>query len=189
MFCSSKGRRSTQELGRWAFARQIAVVTLLWSVMTAVVVEGAPFSSNKIGLPQGTLLAFVDRSAMQGGFDSKVQKNEKTGISKSVLVYAEDCKDSFVLGCRGGGFLPAGYNPFGYKITALGERFLEFGTTCLESDIGRLLASLKSKRKTLATIQTEWLEIVRISKKGQSMRIYRSLQDMIDFCLAARLID
>jgi hypothetical protein len=90
---------------------------------------------------------------------------------------------------RGGGLIPAGYNPFGYKTTALGERFLEFGPTCLESDVGRLLASLKTKRKTLSLIQTQWLEIVRVSKSGQSMRIYRSLQDLIDFCLAARLID
>lgn len=27
---------------------------------------------------------------------------------------------------RGGGLIPAGYNPFGYKITPLGEAFLEF---------------------------------------------------------------
>lgn len=90
---------------------------------------------------------------------------------------------------RGGGIIPPGYNPFGYKITPLGERFLEFGPTCLESDVGRLLASLKTKRKTMSVIQTQWLEIVRVSKTGQSMRIYRTLQDLIDFCLAARLID
>jgi len=90
---------------------------------------------------------------------------------------------------RGGGLLPAGYNPFGYLITPLGERFLEFGTTCLESDVGRFLASLKSKRKTRSALQAQWLEIVRVSKTGQSMRIYRTLQDLVDFCLAARLID
>ncbi len=90
---------------------------------------------------------------------------------------------------RGGGLIPAGYHPLGYKITPLGERFLEFGPTCLESDVGRLLASIKTKRKTMSVIQTQWLEIVRVSKTGQSMRIYRTLQDLIDFCLAARLID
>jgi hypothetical protein len=94
-----------------------------------------------------------------------------------------------VLERRGGGIIPPGYNPFGYKITPLGERFLEFGPTCLESDVGRFLASLKTKRKTISVIQTQWLEIVRVSKTGQSMRIYRTLQDLIDFCLAARLID
>ena len=164
-------------------------MTLVWTVMTAVVVEGVPSLPEKIRLPHLSSLAFVDRSIIQGGVESNVKENGSGDTSTSVLVHAEDCNRAFVLGCRGGGFLPAGYNPFGYKITPLGERFLEFGTTCLESDIGRLLASLKSKRKTLATIQTEWLEIVRISKKGQMMRIYRSLQDMIDFCLAARLID
>ena len=88
---------------------------------------------------------------------------------------------------RGGGILPAGYNPFGYQITVLGEQFLEFGG-CLDTDIGRFLASIK-KRKSMSVIQTQWLEIVRVSKSGQSMRIYRTLQQIIDFCLAARLID
>lgn len=92
------------------------------------------------------------------------------------------------IGCRGGGWIPAGYNPMGYKISALGETFLEFGETCLESDVGRFLASIKT-RKTLSTIQSQWLEIVRVSKKGQSMRVYRNLQALIEFCLAARLID
>ena len=83
--------------------------------------------------------------------------------------------------------IPAGYNPFGYKITLLGEQFLEFGGS-LESDVGRFLASLK-ERKTMATIKTTWLEIVRVSKKAQSMRIYRVLQELVDFCLKAGLID
>lgn len=87
---------------------------------------------------------------------------------------------------RGGGLL-AGYNPFGYKITTLGQAFLEFGGS-LDSDVGRLLASLKD-RKTTATIKTAWLEIVRVSKKSQSMRIYRNLEELIDFCLKSGLID
>jgi hypothetical protein len=94
-----------------------------------------------------------------------------------------------VLTTRGGSLIPAGYNPFGYKITALGEQFLEIHKNCLESDVGRFIASLKSKRKTFATLQQEWLEIVRVSKSGQIMRIYRTMKDMIEFCLAARLID
>ena len=95
---------------------------------------------------------------------------------------------SGVVGFRGGGWIPAGYNPFGYKITALGEKFLEFGETCLESDVGRFLASIKT-RKTLSAIQSQWLEVVRVSKKGQSMRVYRNLKELIEFCLAANLID
>jgi hypothetical protein len=88
---------------------------------------------------------------------------------------------------RGGGWIPAGYNPFGYQITELGETFLKFEGS-LDSDVGRFLASCKS-RKTLATIKAQWLEILRASKKGQSMRIYRSLDDLIKFCLDARLLD
>ena len=89
---------------------------------------------------------------------------------------------------RGGaGILPAGYNPFGYKITSLGTKFLEFDG-CLDSDIGRFIASIK-ERKTLANIKSQWLEIVRVSKKAQSMRIYRTLDDIIDFCLSSGLIN
>ncbi len=89
---------------------------------------------------------------------------------------------------RGGGTLiPAGYNPFGYKITSLGEEFLKFDGS-LDSDVGRLLASLK-QRKRFATIKEQWLEILRVSKTGQSMRILRTLQELIDFCLKAGLID
>jgi hypothetical protein len=95
-----------------------------------------------------------------------------------------------LLDLRGGGlFLPAGYHPFGYKITPLGEQFLEIHKNCLESDVGRFIASLKNKRKTFSTLQQEWLEIVRVSKSGQIMRIYRTMKDMIEFCIAARLID
>mmetsp|Transcript_34479 Transcript_34479/g.46177 ORF Transcript_34479/g.46177 Transcript_34479/m.46177 type:complete len:158 (-) Transcript_34479:254-727(-) len=90
---------------------------------------------------------------------------------------------------RGGGLpVPAGWNPFGYAITDLGLKFLSFEGT-LDSDIGRFLASLKSGRKTQQTLKDQWLEIVRVSKKGQSMRIYRTLDDLIDFCLKAGFID
>jgi hypothetical protein len=89
----------------------------------------------------------------------------------------------------GGGLIPAGYHPFGYKITPLGEQFLEIHKNCVESDVGRFISSLKRTRKTFATLQQEWLEIVRVSKSGQTMRIYRTMKDMIEFCLAARLID
>lgn len=89
---------------------------------------------------------------------------------------------------RGGGMIPAGWHPFGYKITSLGLQYLEFDGS-LETDIGRFLASLKSQRKTFSTIKSQWLEVVRVSKTGQTMRIYRRLPDLIDFCLKARLID
>lgn len=90
---------------------------------------------------------------------------------------------------RGGGWIvPAGWNPFGYKITALGEKYLQFDGS-LQSDVGRFLASLKSARKTAANLKAQWLEIVRVSKEGQAMRVYRQLKDLLDFCVQAGLID
>jgi len=94
---------------------------------------------------------------------------------------------------RGGGFglsrfVPAGYNPFGYKISELGLKYLEFDGS-LNSDVGRFLASVKASRKRFDTIKSQWIEIVRVSKAGQSMRIYRNLEDLIAFCLKAKLLD
>lgn len=80
------------------------------------------------------------------------------------------------------------YNPFGYALTDLGRQYLTFqGST--DSDVGRFLSTLKSGRKKETTIKEQWLEIVRISKQGQSMRVYRTLDDMIKFCLSAGFID
>ena len=84
--------------------------------------------------------------------------------------------------------IPGGWNPFGYKITALGEKYLEFPGS-RETDVGRFVASIKSERKNLTSLKSTWLEIVRVSKSGQSMRIYRTMEDIIDFCLTAKLID
>ncbi|KAL3938007.1 MAG: hypothetical protein SGBAC_006986 [Bacillariaceae sp.] len=88
---------------------------------------------------------------------------------------------------RGGGWIPAGYNPFGYQITELGEQFLAFEGS-LDSDVGRFLASVR-ERKSVRTIRSQWLEVVRASKKGQSMRIYRALDDFVEFCLKAGFLD
>ena len=91
---------------------------------------------------------------------------------------------------RGGGqyFIPAGWNPFGYKITTLGETFLAFDGS-LDSDVGRFLASLKTTRKRFATLKGQWLEVLRVSKTGQSMRIYKQLNELLQFCLQTGLID
>ncbi|KAL3791118.1 hypothetical protein ACHAW5_004536 [Stephanodiscus triporus] len=86
---------------------------------------------------------------------------------------------------------PAGYNPFGFGLTDLGKTFLDFEGS-IESDVGRFLSTLKSgggKRKSASVLKDQWLEIVRVSKTGQSMRIYRRLDDMIEFCLKAGLVD
>ena len=88
-----------------------------------------------------------------------------------------------------GGWLPAGYNPFGYRITDLGQKFLEFEGS-LDGDVGRFLASMKSgSRKSTKTIKEQWLEIVRVSKKGQSLRIYRLLDELIEFCVKAGFLN
>lgn len=90
---------------------------------------------------------------------------------------------------RGGGYLiPAGYNPFGYKITPLGEEFLKFEGS-LDCDVGRFIASLKKGRKRFTTIKDQWLEVMRVSKSGQNMRIYRTLKDLLQFCIRAGLVD
>ena len=90
---------------------------------------------------------------------------------------------------RGGGsVIPAGWNPFGYKITSLGHEFLKFEGS-VDSDVGRFISSLKTKRVRYQTLKDSWLEIVRASKSGNSMRILRQLDDLIKFCLAAGLID
>jgi hypothetical protein len=115
------------------------------------------------------------------------------------------CSDSRDAGCtekavpraativpRGGGgiswMIPAGWHPFGYAISDLGLKFLEFEGS-LDCDVGRLLASLKSSRKTEATLKEQWLEIVRVSKTGQSMRIYRTIPELLQFCLQAGFIN
>ena len=85
---------------------------------------------------------------------------------------------------RGGGSLLAGYNPFGYGITSLGLEFLQWEGS-LDSDVGRFLATFKSGRKKKAALKDTWLEIVRVSKQGKSMRIYRNLDDLLEFCVKA----
>lgn len=111
--------------------------------------------------------------------------------SKSSLFLQRDSSSlSTVLRVRGGGwwYIFSGLNPFGYKITALGEQFLAFdgSHTC---DVGRFLSSLKAGRKRKVTIKAAWLEIMRASKSGQAMRIYRTLDELLLFCLKAGLID
>jgi hypothetical protein len=93
-----------------------------------------------------------------------------------------------ILRIRGGGWIiPAGYNPFGYKITPLGEQFLSYDGS-LDCDVGRFVASLKA-RKRFATLKGQWLEVVRVSKTGQTMRIYKNLQNLVKLCLKMGLID
>ncbi len=83
-----------------------------------------------------------------------------------------------------GGSIFAGYHPLGYGITQLGLQYLEFDGS-LDSDVGRFLAGFKSGRKRQSVAKEQWLEIVRVSKTGQSMRIYRKLDELIAFCVKA----
>ncbi len=90
---------------------------------------------------------------------------------------------------RGGAsYMPAGWHPFGYGITDVGIQFLEFDGS-RDSDVGRFLASLKSGRKKKSALREQWLEIVRVAKTGQSMRILRKLDEFIEFCLKAGFIN
>ena len=89
---------------------------------------------------------------------------------------------------RGGSWLPAGYHPYGYGITDLGLEFLKFEGS-LDSDIGRFLASLKTGRKKRIVLREQWVEVVRVSKKRQSMRILRTLDDLFEFCIHVGFID
>ena len=89
---------------------------------------------------------------------------------------------------RGGIWFPAGYHPYGYGLTELAQEFLKFEGS-LDSDIGRFLASLKSGRKKKAVLKEQWIEVVRVSKTRQSMRILRTLDDIIEFCMKLGFIN
>jgi hypothetical protein len=116
-----------------------------------------------------------------------VVANTKTTVPLKVPFVRFKHATSLTVVPRGGGWIPGGWNPFGYKITPLGEQYLSFDGS-LDSDVGRFLASLKT-RKTAATLKAQWIEIVKVSKQGQSMRIYRILQDLLKFCLEAGFLD
>ena len=89
------------------------------------------------------------------------------------------------LAVRGGGLL-SGMNPLGYKMTALGEQFLEFDGS-RDSDLGRLLSSLKSSKRH-SSIKSEWLELMRFSKTGQALRVYKELDAFLAFLLQCGFI-
>jgi hypothetical protein len=95
---------------------------------------------------------------------------------------------------RGGGattglswWIPSGYHPYGYQITALGEEFLSFPGS-LECDLGRFLASLKT-RKTTYALKNAWLEVILNSKTAKAMNMYKNIDNMLQCCLKAKLID
>lgn len=83
---------------------------------------------------------------------------------------------------------PAGYHPMGYSLTKRGKTFLEFGGS-KDSEIGLFLLTLKGGRRSTKSLKQQWTTIVRISKGGGHMSILRKLPEIIEFCLAAGLID
>lgn len=154
------------------------------------------------------LLLSIVRSALLGWFllgstavasmPGRNPSRDNALFSKSLLPRTETCSsvnqniDVVLAIPRGGGawfpwFFPPGWNPFGYKLTSLGEEFLKYDGS-VNSDVGRFLAGLK-QRKRFYSIKEQWLEILRVSKSGQSMRIYKQLNELIAFCLRAHLID
>ena len=106
--------------------------------------------------------------------------------SSDALAVAATGLEGRLLEVRRGGGLLAGLNPLGYKMTALGSEFLAFDGS-RDSDLGRLLSSLKQRKRT-STIKSEWLELVRFSKTGQAVRVYKDLDRLLSFLLAAGLI-
>lgn len=124
---------------------------------------------------RGSLRRPSDLVKLRGGADVALTCKDKS----------HHYRNQRAIGIRGGALF-AGYNPFGLAITPLGHEFLAFEGS-RDSDVGRLLSSLKS-RKRRATIKSEWLELVRFSKTGQSMRIYQNLEKLLDFLLRCGFI-
>lgn len=127
-----------------------------------------------------------------------------TDTSRNAVAFQnKNCKScnkdhvlSATLDLRGGGWLiPAGWHPLGYKLTSLGEEFLAYEGS-LDGDVGRFLASLKTNpnrwtfgRKTSASLKDNWVEVIRVTKSKQAMRIRRQLKQLIAFCLKAGFIE
>lgn len=136
--------------------------SLAWLLL---LVYSANVLSRPIGVPQSERVLFVG------------DQTERSRTSKLIDIRGGD----------GSWWIPSGYHPYGYQITPLGEEFLSFQGS-LDCDLGRFLASLK-QRKTTYALKTAWLEVVRNSKTGQSMNVYKSIDEMIKYCLKAKLID
>lgn len=83
---------------------------------------------------------------------------------------------------------PSGYHPLGYKLTKLGKIYLEFHGSNV-SDVGLFLLTVKDGRRTIQSLKQEWKTIVRVTKRGDHMRILRKLPEIVQFCLSAGLVD
>uniref|UniRef100_A0A7S2HBD1 Uncharacterized protein n=1 Tax=Helicotheca tamesis TaxID=374047 RepID=A0A7S2HBD1_9STRA len=159
----------------WQSCRRLCCLPFLVWAFVLNCHDGTTTNASTIG---PGFIRTQSKTLCLGGEKKQTTTNQSSNISaKSIELL------------RGGGLpVPAGWNPFGYAVTELGLKFLRFDGA-LDCDVGRFLASLKSGRKTQKFLKDQWLEVVRVSKKGQSMRIYRTLDDLIAFCLKAGFID
>jgi hypothetical protein len=111
------------------------------------------------------LLAFYF-SASQGAQHSHVY-SKAPSLNRFVKVRNEDTNSLRAAYELRGGYIPAGWNPFGYKLSDLGERFLS-SEGALDCDVGRFLASFKttltSGRKSRSSMKGKWLEVLRYAK-------------------------
>jgi len=165
------------------------------------------FEKDEVDAKENASLFVFSGSETEGGFPSTFITRRRRGVVPS----NNSCSNSALVSLlmlRGGAAasvsiaafnpFPSGYHPFGYGITDLGRSYLEFDGS-IDSDIGKFLSTFKGgagdggggsgKRKSTATMKDQWLEIVRVAKTGQSMRIYRRLDDIIAFCIKAGFLD
>ena len=165
------------------------------------------FEKDEVDAKENASLFVFSGSETEVGFPS----SSATRRRRDVVPSNNSCSNSALVSLlmlRGGAAasvsiaafnpFPSGYHPFGYGITDLGLSYLEFDGS-IDSDIGKFLSTFKGgagdggggsgKRKSTATMKDQWLEIVRVAKTGQSMRIYRRLDDIIAFCIKAGFLD
>lgn len=159
--------------------------TLLAWILVSFVVTASSYSHQNHSVKKYRSVESVITTSSQQ-ITNNLGKGSHEEVARTHTHTRNNINESFeqlIVDLRGGSIL-AGWNPLGYAITSLGLQFLEFEGS-LDSDVGRFLATFKSGRKRQSVVKQQWLEIVRVSKKGQSMRIYRTLDDLFAFCVSA----
>ena len=77
-----------------------------------------------------------------------------------------------------------------YRISSLGEEFVKIDGP-VPADIGRFLTSILQAKDGLSklAIEENWETIVRLSGDTQSQRVLKKLDEIIEFCSKAKLIE
>jgi hypothetical protein len=146
-----------------------------------------PPSNSKTSIPASKSKSEPSAPAISSkSFTKQLLSSMRSQTSEKETI-SEDSVSQVSRGGASWRLIPAGWNPFGYKLSELGEEFLNF-EGALDCDVGRFLASLR-ERKRLHTLKGQWLEVVRVAKTGQAMRIYRNIDDLLRFCLRTGLIN